>query len=82
MVVLYCRAVEAGGAATGRLVVWLRHQGLDSKVADLIEAAGPLNTLFAQLSYMAAPFLGSSLEDLGRSLERPEVFIDELRQER
>ena len=81
MVVLYCRAVEAGGRATVDLVARLRHWGLDSLLADLVEAAGPLNTVFAQLSYMAVPFLGGSLEDLGRKLENPDELVEQLRQQ-
>ncbi|MCH8337739.1 MAG: hypothetical protein IH858_02680 [Chloroflexi bacterium] len=80
MVVLYCRAVDAGGKTTQRAVVWLRHRGLDSWVADILEAAGPFTTILAQLSYMAVPFLGDGLDDIARSLEQPEGLIQELRE--
>lgn len=77
---LYCRAVDAGGKTTQRAVVWLRHRGLDTWVADILEAAGPFTTILAQLSYMAVPFLGDGLDDIARSLEQPEGLIQELRE--
>ncbi|MCH7609883.1 MAG: hypothetical protein J4N82_03045 [Chloroflexi bacterium] len=61
-------------------MVWLRHRGLDSWVADILEAAGPFTTILAQLSYMAVPFLGDGLDDIARSLEQPEGLIQELRE--
>ena len=77
---LYCRAVDAGGETTQRAVVLLRQLGLDSLAADILEAAGPFTTFFAQLSFMAVPFLGDGLDEIGRSLERPEGLIQELRE--
>jgi len=49
-------------------------------MADILEAAGPFTTILAQLSYMAVPFFGDGLNEIGRSLEQPEGLIQELRE--
>ena len=73
--------MAAGGEATGRFVAWLHRAGLDTVAADVLEAAGPLAFLGAQLSYIAEPFVGQGAADFGRQLERPEQLIRQLRGE-
>jgi hypothetical protein len=52
----------------------LKNKGLDGPAAALIEAAGPLNLVLAQLVYFSQPFLGrmapgGQWEALGHLLE-------------
>lgn len=63
-------------------MAWLHRAGLNRLAADLLEAAGPFAPLGAQLSYLADPFFGGSLEPYGRLLEDPEevqVLVQQLR---
>jgi hypothetical protein len=76
--------MDAGGEATSRLVARLRRAGLDALAADLLEAAGPLASLGAQLSYLVDPFVNGGLEAYGRLLEDPDeiqALVRRLRQE-
>lgn len=74
--------MTAGGDATGQFVAWLERAGLQDLAADMLEAAGPLAFLGAQLSYFAEPFLGGNMADLGRALENPDELARKLRGER
>ena len=66
----------------------LKHWGMNNTAAYLLETAGSLNVLFAQLVYICQPMLASmvssiSLETLARVLENPadrQVFIGILRE--
>lgn len=40
--------------------VWLRGHGLDGPVSILLEAAGPINLLLAQLAWVGQPLFQSS----------------------
>jgi hypothetical protein len=66
----------------------LQHWGIKDGVAALLEAAGSLNVLLAQLLYIGQPLLSSifapaSLETFALTLENPEyrqTFIAMLRE--
>lgn len=56
---------------------FLQHWGLHKPVAIILEAAGPLTLLFAQMVYFSRPFVGwnsttGELEALAQMLENPE----------
>lgn len=61
----------------------LRATGMGGMLAVLLEAAGPLSVIGAQVAYLAEPlFGGAELRALGRILEDPEQvrqLIDGLR---
>jgi hypothetical protein len=68
----------------------LNHKELNDLVASLLEAAGPLNLVLAQLVYIGQPVLSTFIpaqrtSKLARILEDPaetELFIEALRSER
>jgi len=68
----------------------LHHWGLGSWVAALLEAAGPITTIGAQMVYLTQPFLNLALrydhiEALASMLEEPErskTFAAFLREEK
>jgi hypothetical protein len=70
-----------------RVVRWLQRAGLNGPVAFLIEAAGPLVPLGAQVAFLLEPFFGTvehPFGDLARLLEDPSqvsTLIENLRGE-
>lgn len=67
---------------------FLRRWGLQEVIASLLEAAGPLNLLLAQLVYLGKPLLAQSLQPdaldvLAQMLEEPacrQNFVNLLRE--
>jgi hypothetical protein len=61
----------------------LRATGMGGMLAVLLEAAGPLSVIGAQVAYLVEPLIGGAeLRALGRALEDPEQvrqLIDGLR---
>lgn len=47
----------------------LRRMGVDQAAALVLDAAGPLSVLLAQMVYLGQPFVGSQASMLGRLLE-------------
>jgi hypothetical protein len=70
-----------------RVVRWLHRAGLNGPAAFLIEAAGPLVPLGAQVAFLLEPLLGAverPVVDLARLLEDPSqvsILIENLRAE-
>ncbi|MEW6566872.1 MAG: hypothetical protein AB1449_01660 [Chloroflexota bacterium] len=65
-----------------RLAARLEHMGLRETAAALLDAAGPLTLVAAQLAFLAEPlFRGSSaaVRDLARLLEDPDQVSDLVR---
>ena len=87
LVVLYCAKVDRKRLMTKKFVRWLRQMGLNGLAASLLEAAGPLAYLGAQVTYMIEPLIGtrdSQISELARTLEDPEgvlQLIEALRSE-
>jgi hypothetical protein len=75
------------GSSADRVVRWLHRAGLNGPAAFLIEAAGPLLPLGAQVAFLLEPLLGTvdhPFGDLARLLEDPSrvsVLIENLRAE-
>jgi hypothetical protein len=72
---------------TKQFVRWLRQVGLNGIAASILEAAGPLAYLGAQVTYIVEPLIGKrggQISELARTLEDPhEVLrlIESLRSE-
>jgi hypothetical protein len=87
LVVLYCAKVDRKRLMTKKFVRWLRQMGLNGLAASLLEAAGPLASVGAQVTYMIEPLIGtrdSQISELARTLEDPEgvlQLIEALRSE-
>lgn len=78
LVVLYCAKVDRKRLMTKQFVRWLRQAGLNGLTAALLEAAGPLTYLGAQLTYIVEPLIGTrdgQFSELARTLEDPDEVL-------
>jgi hypothetical protein len=57
------REVDEEDCVSRKAARWITAHGLEEVALVLMEAGRPLSPLVAQLSYLAAPFLGSSATD-------------------